>query len=663
MKNKQLFIAIQIAMLSMEIGTVSAVFAQTTTPSDSTTTTLTDGTGTASTSDASTPPQNMREIAGRQDQPFTVMSTSKDLADLSDVPRGECVMVGEQGEILLSMTSDLRSHAKIIEVVMFDEVVKPAPTDVCKKTADGETLCDFERADHDEQPGIHDLEENTRATPSLLQRKKVVYSDGTSQIVYPTVLSPQTFIEEGLKLAGVEEIVFQANGTFKMTQNGIQYLVYPNFHPRIRTVEAPKSVASSLVQIDNRLIYTVAVNCSTWSTTEENGTTRQTRSPIRSSGDAHQVLDSDLIIEPISDACEEIGGETVCGDTNLSPDSAKTEMEIASTSDSEKQPATSEPCEDMDGQAGCEGSNVIITGDVAAGPLVPPAGCENIEREIVCEESDTDRGTIDTPSAKETVSFPYSPAVESTASTSILTNHSVSASLNARGHVFTQGITVESTGQIVEGKFTVPVENYGVISRSTFHPVKTTSEVSSSPLINYGSISQSTFKTTVENHGLISNSVLTAQGSIDGGMITGTLTNQGGTLANFEFVGIRLSGGLLKGKVTNNSKVGGIIQDIQLAPQAILKGGKVGGTIKAASDSVLQNVRLVANTHIQGGVLKGNIQGERHSPAQLTDVKFTPGTRLSYVTVIAPEGLPDDVVIGPGVTVLKTPSLDEKTIK
>ncbi len=211
----------------------------------------------------------------------------------------------------------------------------------------------------------------------------------------------------------------------------------------------------------------------------------------------------------------------------------------------------------------------------------------------------------------------------------------VNTNVNAQGQTFVNETKIEPMGHVVEGIFTAPVENHGSIARSVVNA-------------------------PAENHGLISNSTLTSNATVTGGMLTGTVSNQG-TVANLEFVGINLTGGTLAGTITNNSKVGGMIQDVQLAPQATLKGGKVGGTITAAPDSTLQDIRLVADTSLNGGILKGNIAGDPKHPAQLTNVEIAPGAKLSHVTLIAPTKLPDTVILGEGVTILKHPPLDDAT--
>lgn len=164
------------------------------------------------------------------------------------------------------------------------------------------------------------------------------------------------------------------------------------------------------------------------------------------------------------------------------------------------------------------------------------------------------------------------------------------------------------------------------------------------------SISHATVLTDTENQGLLSNLTIESSATVTGGELTGTILNQG-TLKDVEFLGISLSGGTLAGTIINNSRVGGIIHDVTLAPNAILSGGKVGGTINADPDSRITDVQLMANTTINGGTLAaGNISGTPNSPTTITHATFSSGTTLAYVTITAPVELPDDVVIGPGVT-------------
>ncbi len=78
---------------------------------------------------------------------------------------------------------------------------------------------------------------------------------------------------------------------------------------------------------------------------------------------------------------------------------------------------------------------------------------------------------------------------------------------------------------------------------------------------------------------------------------------------------------MLSGIIVNNSKVGGYFQDVSLAP----------------------------DTQISGGRLKGKIMGEADAPALIKEAKILEGSQLSYVTIGENTQVAKDVKIGAGV--------------
>ncbi len=125
-----------------------------------------------------------------------------------------------------------------------------------------------------------------------------------------------------------------------------------------------------------------------------------------------------------------------------------------------------------------------------------------------------------------------------------------------------------------------------------------------SKIENGASISNVIIDSSLENQGWISNSKVTSNGSLTGGTLSGFITNEG-TITNVEFLGAELKGGMLSGKIVNNSKIGGIIKDVKLDKDA----------------------------HLQGGNAQGNIEGNCDSPALLEDVTVKNGSTLSCVVL------------------------------
>jgi hypothetical protein len=108
----------------------------------------------------------------------------------------------------------------------------------------------------------------------------------------------------------------------------------------------------------------------------------------------------------------------------------------------------------------------------------------------------------------------------------------------------------------------------------------------------------------IDNQGFISQVVIQADTVLKGGKLSGYIVNQG-TLMDFEFVGAQVIGGILAGQVINNSFIGGVFKDVNLA----------------------------ADAHLIGGYLQGQIQGDPSAPALLEEVAIQAGSHLAYVKI------------------------------
>jgi 5'-nucleotidase, C-terminal domain len=131
-----------------------------------------------------------------------------------------------------------------------------------------------------------------------------------------------------------------------------------------------------------------------------------------------------------------------------------------------------------------------------------------------------------------------------------------------------------------------------------------------------GRISKVTFGCDVDNQGWVSNSTIKSGVTLRGGVLTGYIVNEG-TITDIEFRGASIVGGTLAGKIVNRSQVGG----------------------------VFKNVNLAASAEISGGVLEGNITGDKKSPATLNNLKVKVGSKLVGVK------LGNNVKLGKGVVV------------
>lgn len=136
----------------------------------------------------------------------------------------------------------------------------------------------------------------------------------------------------------------------------------------------------------------------------------------------------------------------------------------------------------------------------------------------------------------------------------------------------------------------------------------------------------------IDNQGLISQVTIQPETTLTGGHLTGTIINQG-TLANFNFVGARVVGGILAGQITNTSQIEGYFQDVHLAD----------------------------HTQITGGQLAGQISGEAQAPAVLKQLAIKPGSRLEHVIISDAVTFAADVTFGEGVQ-FQNPSQDPRLI-
>jgi alpha-tubulin suppressor-like RCC1 family protein len=167
------------------------------------------------------------------------------------------VSLGSSGDVLieLSATANQRRDYNGRFVLMFDPFVEPAPNEWCVIT-DDTVICDFNNAPENMQPKIHI--NNTRRTRDGLNLPsgKMIYTDGTSQAIAPTVYSPETFKELAYKFDGVEKIVYNSNGTFYVLYMGLEFILIPNFDVQVQT----EGEANITIKDDGKITYLVPVN-------------------------------------------------------------------------------------------------------------------------------------------------------------------------------------------------------------------------------------------------------------------------------------------------------------------------------------------------------------------------------------------------------------------
>lgn len=177
-----------------------------------------------------------------------------------------------------------------------------------------------------------------------------------------------------------------------------------------------------------------------------------------------------------------------------------------------------------------------------------------------------------------------------------------------------------------------------------------------------GSLSHAIFKATVKNQGLISNSTVETNATIEGGTLTGTINNKG-TIVDVKFVGAKISGGKMAGTILNNSQIKGIIENVQLMPDTLVSGGWLGGQINADPTSTIRDVQLDKGLKLTGGQLDGEIQGQPKNLARIAAAQIQPTAHLALVCLDTEVQLPPawKSVIGEGVT-YQIPQLDNQCI-
>jgi len=175
----------------------------------------------------------------------------QDVSDLASVLGTDSVVkVGKKGDVLMSYTSTQRRGARANEdvyvyfVVIFDPFVDPTLQDFCDASG-----CNWDNMPGGLQLGIN-FDNNNRAK----QQITVLYSQGKAQKAYPTVLAPDSFIKEAKKFANVEDIVYNTDGSFTLTYQGITLYLYPTTQVTAKKLEQYETIKPSLIRRDDGML-------------------------------------------------------------------------------------------------------------------------------------------------------------------------------------------------------------------------------------------------------------------------------------------------------------------------------------------------------------------------------------------------------------------------
>lgn len=124
-----------------------------------------------------------------------------------------------------------------------------------------------------------------------------------------------------------------------------------------------------------------------------------------------------------------------------------------------------------------------------------------------------------------------------------------------------------------------------------------------------GNLSNAIVTGTLYNQGWVSNLIIKPSGKVIGGVVSGSVSNQG-LMVDFEFRGERIYGGTLAGRIKNTSKLDGVIENVMLTAGTHLSGGRVSGTISgdAKEPALLENLTVLPNTELKNVTLGNQVK-------------------------------------------------------
>ncbi|HHB93463.1 MAG TPA: hypothetical protein ENK59_09670 [Thioploca sp.] len=203
----------------------------------------------------------------------------QDPVELSEIT--EEVVLGDDGDVLMKLANNTRRQSNNI-VGIFNSNV--------------------EQSSEESQTGVY-ISETRDNSKFGLQTGKVVYKDGTSQVIWPTILSPSTFLELARKFKGVEKVEFNSNGTFYVLYQGIEFIIVPQFKLQINTID--ETIDPSIIANETGGVTYSVINESATTTTRSN---------------SNEIWLFDMFIEPAPDdwcITDDDTGEVFCDFDNV----------------------------------------------------------------------------------------------------------------------------------------------------------------------------------------------------------------------------------------------------------------------------------------------------------------------------------------------------------
>ncbi|MCV6638907.1 hypothetical protein [Candidatus Albibeggiatoa sp. nov. NOAA] len=166
--------------------------------------------------------------------------------------------IGKSGDTILSytpLTTTRTLQTQVHLVVIFDAFVTPAPANFCADPS----CTQFKTGMFFNQTNLRDL----RADSPLPEIGRMVYADGTSQLVYPAIVAPHFFTSGLQQLSLIKSVTPQNSGReYQVTFNsGDTLTVYPSFNVKVTNLAKGQHVTPSFYYSfwTETLTYTVAV--------------------------------------------------------------------------------------------------------------------------------------------------------------------------------------------------------------------------------------------------------------------------------------------------------------------------------------------------------------------------------------------------------------------
>lgn len=178
-----------------------------------------------------------------------VTPAPRDFSALKEASGASELVQGRYGEVLLNFDESQRRRGRARAVGAFSPVVEPPPGEYCVEVAPGQRRCDFTNAPAQQRPGIHLAP--TRRVEESRQTARVVYADGASQTVYPTLLEPDTFRRALIEaFPAIHAVQYQADGTLLALYDAQPFLLLPEF-----SVDSAAEGPARVTLVADRLQY------------------------------------------------------------------------------------------------------------------------------------------------------------------------------------------------------------------------------------------------------------------------------------------------------------------------------------------------------------------------------------------------------------------------